>query len=268
MQKSFDGVTSPIISLQGVTKRFYFDEHRAKSLRGWFIRRILRKRVSISRAGFVLQNINLEVKRGEVVALIGLNGSGKSTMLRLIGGIYHPSEGKVAVNGRIAAIIELGAGFHGELTGAENAAIYASVLGLSRQELTRHFEEIMDFSGIADFFDTPIKYYSSGMEARLAFAVAVCVEPDILLLDEVLSVGDWMFRERCFERLRGFIAKGGTVVLVSHDWDQVRDLCSKAVYLENGRISMFSDANTVVDAFEKNVKKNPSKCSDDDQTIS
>jgi ABC-2 type transport system ATP-binding protein len=268
MQKSFDGVTSPIISLQGVTKRFYFDEHRAKSLRGWFIRRILRKRVSISRAGFVLQNINLEVKRGEVVALIGLNGSGKSTMLRLIGGIYHPSEGKVAVNGRIAAIIELGAGFHGELTGAENAAIYASVLGLSRQELTRHFEEIMDFSGIADFFDTPIKYYSSGMEARLAFAVAVCVEPDILLLDEVLSVGDRMFRERCFERLRGFIAKGGTVVLVSHDWDQVQDLCSKAVYLENGRISMVSDANTVVDAFEKNVKKNPSKCSDDDQTIS
>jgi ABC-type polysaccharide/polyol phosphate transport system ATPase subunit len=197
----------------------------------------------------------LEIKRGEVVALVGLNGSGKSTMLRLIGGIYHPSEGSIAVNGRIAAIIELGAGFHGELTGAENAAIYASVLGLSRQELTQHFDEIMDFSGIADFFDTPIKYYSSGMEARLAFAVAVCVDPEILLLDEVLSVGDQMFRERCFDRLKGFIAKGGTIVLVSHDWDQVRYLCSKAVWLDNGRIRMDSDVNTVMDAFEKNVHK-------------
>jgi ABC-type polysaccharide/polyol phosphate transport system ATPase subunit len=197
----------------------------------------------------------LEIKRGEVVALVGLNGSGKSTMLRLIGGIYHPSEGSIAVNGRIAAIIELGAGFHGELTGAENAAIYASVLGLSRQELTQHFDEIMDFSGIADFFDTPIKYYSSGMEARLAFAVAVCVDPEILLLDEVLSVGDQMFRERCFDRLKGFIAKGGTIVLVSHDWDRVRYLCSKAVWLDNGRIRMDSDVNTVMDAFEKNVHK-------------
>jgi ABC-2 type transport system ATP-binding protein len=210
----------------------------------------------------------LEIKRGEVIALVGLNGSGKSTMLRLIGGIYHPSQGKIAVNGRIAAIIELGAGFHGELTGAENAAIYAAVLGLSRQELTRHFEEIMDFSGIADFFDTPIKYYSSGMEARLAFAVAVCVEPDILLLDEVLSVGDRMFRERCFERLRGYIAKGGTIVLVSHDWDQVRYLCSKAVWLDNGRIRMDSDVSTVIDAFEKNVDKDLLEDSYDDQIVS
>jgi ABC-2 type transport system ATP-binding protein len=268
MQKSSDPKTPPVISLQGVTKRFYFDEHRAKSLRAWFIRRILRKPANISPAGFVLRNINLEIKRGEVIALVGLNGSGKSTMLRLIGGIYHPSQGKIAVNGRIAAIIELGAGFHGELTGAENAAIYAAVLGLSRQELTRHFEEIMDFSGIADFFDTPIKYYSSGMEARLAFAVAVCVEPDILLLDEVLSVGDRMFRERCFERLRGYIAKGGTIVLVSHDWDQVRYLCSKAVWLDNGRIRMDSDVSTVIDAFEKNVDKDLLEDSYDDQIVS
>jgi ABC-type polysaccharide/polyol phosphate transport system ATPase subunit len=267
MQKWSDGATPTVIELLGVTKRFYFDEHRAKSLRGWFIRHVFRKPVKKKPAGFVLRNINLEINRGEVVALVGQNGSGKSTMLRLIGGIYHSSEGSVAVNGRVAAIIELGAGFHGELTGAENAAIYASVLGLSRQELARHFEEIMDFSGIADFFDTPIKYYSSGMETRLAFAVAVCVKPDILLLDEVLSVGDQMFRERCFEHLRGFIAKGGTIVLVSHDRDLVRYLCSKAVWLEKGRIRMVSDVNTVMDAFEKSVNKDPFNNSCDDQSV-
>lgn len=237
--------------IQNVTKRFYYSAHPTKSLRGWFIQSVLRKPAGNSQSGFVLQNLDLEIKRGEIVALVGLNGSGKSTVLRLIAGIYHPSGGMIAVNGRVAAIIELGAGFHSELTGAENAAIYASVLGISRRELERHYEDIIDFSGIGEFFDTPIKYYSSGMETRLAFAVAMSVEPDLLLLDEVLAVSDQMFRERCFKRLRDFKAKGGTMVVVSHDWNQVSQLCSRAVWLDGGTVRMDSDVSTVKAAFEE-----------------
>jgi len=239
-----------MVTIQNVTKRFYYSEHRAKSLRGWFIRSVLRKPVDDHPPGFLLHGINLEIKGGEVVALLGLNGCGKSTLLRLIAGIYHPSAGSIAVNGRVAAIIELGAGFHAELTGAENAAIYASVLGLSRRELAKHYEDIIEFSGIGSFFDTPIKYYSSGMETRLAFAVAMCVDPDILLLDEVLAVSDQMFRERCFNRLRDFKAKGGTMIVVSHDWNQVSQLCSRAVWLDGGTVRMDSDMSTVTAAYE------------------
>lgn len=255
MPKLYDSTPSSLVELRGVSKRFYFDEQRAKSLRGWFIRNILRKSNHLRPTGFALRNVNLEIRRGEVVALVGLNGSGKSTVLRLIGRIYHPTEGTVTVNGRIAAIIELGAGFHGELTGAENAAIYASVLGLSRAELAQHYADIVDFSGIADFFDTPLKYYSSGMETRLAFAVAVCVEPDLLILDEVLAVGDQMFRERCLHRLREFKTNGGSMVMVSHDLDQVRQLCSRAVWLEGGRIRMDSDVSTVLEAYENALRQ-------------
>ena len=249
MPKSYDHTSPPIVTIQDVTKRFYCSKHRAKSLRGWFIRSVLRQAVDEREAGFVLQGLNIHIKRGEVVALVGLNGCGKSTLLRLIAGIYHPSGGTITVNGRVAAIIELGAGFHAELTGAENAAIYASVLGLSRQELARHYEDIIQFAGIGGFFDTPIKYYSSGMETRLAFAVAICVEPDILLLDEVLAVSDQMFRERCLNRLRNFNAKGGTMILVSHDWNQVSQLCSRVIWLDGGTVRMDSDVSTVMAAY-------------------
>ena len=142
------------------------------------------------------------------MALIGANGSGKSTALRLIAGIYRPSSGTIETNGRITAVIELGAGFHPELTGAENIALYAAVLGLPRRELAARYDEIVEFAEIRDFLDTPLKYYSSGMEARLAFSVAVCLRPDILLLDEVLAVGDQAFRTRCLERLRQYHTRG------------------------------------------------------------
>jgi ABC-2 type transport system ATP-binding protein len=251
MPKSYDHIVPPLVKIQNVTKRFYYSEHRAKSLREWFVRSVLRKEIDDRQSVFVLQRLNLDIKRGEVVALVGLNGCGKSTLLRLIAGIYHPSGGTIAVNGRVAAIIELGAGFHAELTGAENAAIYASVLGLSRQELAKHYEDIIDFSGIGNFFETPIKYYSSGMETRLAFAVAMCVEPDLLLLDEVLAVSDQMFRARCFNRMRDFKAKGGTMMVVSHDWNQVSQLCSRAVWLDGGTVRMDSDVSTVTAAYQE-----------------
>lgn len=233
-----------------MTKRFHFYEHRTSTLRQWFIRTVLRKPLHARSASFVLERLDLSIGPGEVVALIGTNGSGKSTALRLMAGIYRPTEGVVETRGRIGAVIELGAGFHPELTGAENVALYASVLGLTRRQLAERFADIVAFAGVESVLHTPIKYYSSGTAARLAFAVAICVEPDVLLLDEVLAVGDEGFRERCLERLRSFHASGGTIVLVSHELAQVRRLCTRAVWLDAGRLRMDGDVETVLAAYQ------------------
>jgi len=237
------------VELRGVSKRFYFYEHRTSTLREWFIRRVLRRPIHIRRAAFSLQDVNLRVEPGEAVALLGANGSGKSTVLRLIAGIYQPSSGTIVHQGRIGAVIELGAGFHPELTGAENIALYAAVLGLSRRELAERYDDIVEFAALQDFLDTPLKYFSSGMEARLAFSVAVCLEPTILLLDEVLAVGDTDFRARCLERLRTYHAKGGTLLLVSHELEQVRELCTRGIWLRKGRVVMDGLLDKVLAAY-------------------
>jgi ABC-type polysaccharide/polyol phosphate transport system ATPase subunit len=245
-QRSSEAAAAPAVALRGVSKRFYFYEHRTSTLREWFIRRVLRRPLHVRRAAFTLREMSLVVERGEAVALLGRNGSGKSTALRLIAGIYQPSAGTVETNGRITAVIELGAGFHPELTGSENIALYAAVLGLTRRELAVRYDEIVEFAAIPDLPDTPIKYYSSGMEARLAFSVAVCLQPDILLLDEVLAVGDQAFRERCLERLRTYHERGGTLILVSHELDQLRELCSRGIWLADGRVVMDGPIDAVL----------------------
>ena len=237
---------SPAVELRGVSKRFYFYEHRTNSLREWFIRRVLRRPIHVRHAAFSIRDLDLRVEPGEAVALLGHNGSGKSTVLRLVAGIYRPSSGRIVTSGRITAVIELGAGFHPELTGAENIALYAAVLGLSRRDLRERFDEIVEFADMAAFLDTPLKYYSSGMEARLAFSVAVCLRPDTLLLDEVLAVGDQAFRERCLARLRAFHEAGGTLLLVSHELDQVQALCTRGVWLQQGRVVLDGDIDTVL----------------------
>jgi ABC-type polysaccharide/polyol phosphate transport system ATPase subunit len=247
--KSSERAVEPAVELRGVSKRFYYYEHRTSSLREWFIRRILQRPLHIRRAQFTLRDFSLRIAPGEAVALIGSNGSGKSTALRLIAGIYRPSSGTIETRGRLTAVIELGAGFHPELTGADNVALYAAVLGLSRKELLAHYEQIVDFAQTREFMDTPLKYYSSGMEARLAFAVAICLQPDVLLLDEVLAVGDQAFRERCLARLRAYHARGGTLILVSHEMDQLRQLCSRAVWLEQGAIRMDGAVGPVLAAY-------------------
>jgi ABC-2 type transport system ATP-binding protein len=239
----------PAVALRGVSKRFYFYEHRTSSLREWFIRRVLRRPIHVRRAAFTLHDIDLTIDRGESVALLGRNGSGKSTVLRLIAGIYQASGGTVRTEGRITAVIELGAGFHPELTGAENIALYAAVLGLTRKELAERYDDIVEFAAIPDLPDTPLKYYSSGMEARLAFSVAVCLQPDILLLDEVLAVGDQAFRERCLARLRQYHARGGTLILVSHELEQLRELCTRGVWLDQGRILMDAPIGMVLERY-------------------
>jgi ABC-2 type transport system ATP-binding protein len=183
---------------------------------------------------WALRNIDLEIPSGSSVGLIGHNGSGKSTLLKVIGGILSPTEGYVERRGRLAALLELGAGFHGDLTGRENVYLNASILGLSRADTDRYFDDIVEFSGIAEFLDTQVKFYSSGMYVRLAFSVAVHVDPEILLIDEVLAVGDEAFQRKCLEKIRSFQREGRTIIFVTHALDLVRDLCSRAVLLDHG----------------------------------
>ena len=249
-----NGVEAPLaVACRGAEKRFYYYAHRTSSLRELFVRLLRRQPVNVGHAEFVLTGLDLEIRRGEAVALLGANGSGKSTALRLIAGVYPPTRGVVETWGRIASVIELGAGFHPELTGRENVRLYGSVLGMTRRDVEQRFDAIAEFADIGDFIEMPVKFYSSGMYARLAFAVTVSVQPDILLLDEVLAVGDQSFRARCFERLRNYSQAGGTLVVVSHDLDSVRTLCQRGVWLEKGRLRLDGPINEVVDAYLAHV---------------
>src|SRR5450830_1951334 len=224
-------VSSPdIIQVAGVSKRFVL--HKEKSLK----ERLLRNgRGAVASEDFwALRDIDLSVEAGTTVGLMGSNGSGKSTLLKIVGAIIQPTSGTVMRRGRLAALLELGAGFHPDLTGRENVYLNASILGLTRAETERHFDAIVDFSGIERFIDTQVKFYSSGMYVRLAFAVAIHVDPDILLVDEVLAVGDEPFQRKCLERIRGFQHEGRTIILVTHGLDQVAEFCDRAIVLEHG----------------------------------
>lgn len=183
---------------------------------------------------WALRDIDLDIPLGSTVGLIGANGSGKSTLLKLIGGIIQPTTGTVERRGRLAALLELGAGFHPDLTGRENVFLNGAILGLSRKELEDKFDSIVDFSEIADFIDTQVKFYSSGMYVRLAFAIAIHTDPDLLLVDEVLAVGDEPFQRKCMDRIRAFQRAGKTIVLVTHSLEQVGELCDRTVVLEHG----------------------------------
>lgn len=190
---------------------------------------------------WALRNIDIDISAGSTVGLIGPNGSGKSTLLKAIGGIIQPTTGSVQRRGRMAALLELGAGFHQDLTGRENVYLNASILGLSRRQTDTHFDDIVEFSGIENFIDTQVKFYSSGMYVRLAFAVAVHVDPDLLLVDEVLAVGDEAFQRKCLDKIRSFQVEGRTIVLVTHSLDQVTDFCSRAVVLAKGSVVFDGD---------------------------
>jgi len=190
---------------------------------------------------WALRDINFDIQSGTTVGLLGANGSGKSTLLKVIGGIIQPNSGLVQRRGRLAALLELGAGFHPDLTGRENVFLNASILGLSRKQTEEYFDSIVDFSEIEEFIDTQVKFYSSGMYVRLAFSIAVHVDPDVLLVDEVLAVGDERFQEKCMAKIREFQLEGRTIVLVSHAASQVEDLCSRAIVLKRGEIIFDGD---------------------------
>jgi len=197
------------------------------------------------------------VSPGSTFGLVGHNGSGKSTLLRLIAGIYGPTAGNVTVHGRVAALLELGAGFHPDLTGRENVYLNGAILGLSRREIDDRMDSIIEFSGLGDFVDSPVKIYSSGMYVRLGFAVAVNVDPDVLLIDEVVAVGDEDFQRQCFDHLHQLRRDGTTIVIVTHGLGLVRDICDRAAWMDHGKLMIEGKANDVVDAYLDSVNETP-----------
>ncbi len=236
------------VGLCNVTKRFVHYEGTPRTLRNLFIRSA--KRRATTQSYFSVRDISIRVARGESVGIIGDNGAGKSTLLRLIAGIYWPSEGSVMTRGRLAPLIELGVGFHPELTGRENVFLYGSILGIPSDVLEAHYDDIVRMSGIAEFMDSPVKHHSSGMRARLGFAVATAIRPDILLLDEVFAVGDVGFREISVARLRAFQEAGTTTLLASHDLGIVREFATRVIWLENGAIAAAGEVEEVTRAYQ------------------
>lgn len=200
---------------------------------------------------WALRDVSFDVCRGEAFGIIGRNGAGKSTILKLLSGITAPSEGEITIRGRLAALIEVGSGFHPELTGRENAYLSGSILGLRRRQITQRLPDIIDFSGIGSFIDTPVKFYSSGMYVRLGFAVAAHLEPDVLLIDEVLAVGDAEFQARCLRRIEDLKARGVTMILVSHDLGAVEQLCDRAMLLDRGTVLVAGSSGDVVTAYQR-----------------
>ncbi len=199
----------------------------------------------------ILKNINLEIKKGETVALIGTNGSGKSTLLKLMTKIIYPTKGRIYTYGKLTSLLELGAGFHPDFTGRENIYFNASIFGLTKKEIDDRLQTIIDFSELGDFIDTPVRTYSSGMYMRLAFAVAINVDADILLIDEILAVGDQHFQDKCFSKLHELKESGKTIVIVSHSLESVKDLCDRAVWIYDGNIRMDGNTSSVIKEYLK-----------------
>lgn len=248
-----------VLSARGISKKFCRDLKRSlvygvkdiaselSGLRGDNNDRLRKKEF------LALNNVNLELRRGEALGLVGKNGSGKSTLLRIIAGLIKPDRGEVTVNGRVAPLIALGAGFNPVLTGRENVYANMSILGLSREEIRKRFDEVIGFSGIGDAIDSPVQNYSSGMQARLGFSSAIHTDPDILLIDEVLAVGDAKFRAKCHRKLSQLRREGTSFILVSHDSLSILAVCDTAIYLSGGKLILEGDSNSVVGKYEEDL---------------
>lgn len=237
-------VSKPAIAFESVSKRFLWRQDRPRSLMELFLGAF--RRQGGTRELWALRDFTLAVAPGEVVGVIGPNGAGKSTLLRIASGVIRPTSGHVAVRGRIGALLDLTAGFHPDLTGRENVFLTGALVGMRRQELERRFEEIAEFAGIGEFIDSPVRFYSSGMSMRLGFAVAACLAPEILLIDEVLAVGDQAFAHRCLERIQRLKSEGTAILLVTHDLGSVERLCDRAVLMEGGQqVAMGAPAEVI-----------------------
>lgn len=237
------------IKLEGISKKYTIGKEKDGSLRGT-LSSLFSKSTSSTEDFWALKNVSFEVKKGDVVGIIGKNGAGKSTLLKILSQITRPTEGKIEINGRIASLLEVGTGFHPELTGRENIYLNGTILGMTRKEVQSKFDEIVAFSGIEKFIDTPVKHYSSGMYVRLAFAVAAHLEPEILIIDEVLAVGDAEFQKKCLGKMKDVAGEGRTVLFVSHDLAAVKSLCNKGVLLENGEIIYGGSTEIVLDLYK------------------
>lgn len=237
------------IEFRDVSRRFLLHHERRSSFQDWFIG-LVRTR-GHAEEFWALRDVTFGVRRGETIGLVGRNGAGKSTLLKLVTRILEPSSGKVSVNGRSYAMLELGAGFHPELSGRDNIYLNGSLYGFSRKEMAQKYDQIVAFSELERFVDTPVKHYSSGMFARLGFGIAVSMAPEILVIDEVLAVGDSSFQEKCLRALGDLKAKGTTILFVSHDADTVRSFCDRAALLVDGHMIDIGPANDVVDHYER-----------------
>lgn len=235
------------IEVDNLTIRFNLASEKVDNLKEYVIK--LMKKELIFQEFLALQDVSLKVKRGEAWALIGVNGSGKSTLLKAISGIIKPYKGTIKVNGEIAPLIELGAGFDQNLTARENIYLNGTVLGNSKKFMDEHFNEIVDFAELWDFLDTPIKNFSSGMSARLGFSIATMVRPDILIVDEILAVGDFLFQKKCMERMEKLMGSGTTLLFVSHNVETVKKICDHALWLDKGRVKMSGDVESVCNAY-------------------
>ena len=246
-------MSSHIVEFNSVWKKFRRGE-RFDSLRD-LLPSMAKMLFSRARTGledkefWALRDVSFQMKRGDALGIIGPNGSGKSTALKLLSGILRPDQGSVCVKGRLSTLIELGAGFHPDLTGRENIYLNGTILGMKRAEIAKKFDQIVEFSELQDFIDTPVKRYSSGMYARLGFSVAAHVDPEVLVIDEVLSVGDYHFQQRCFDKMREFVQKGTSLIFVSHNMTAVSTLCSSALLLRNGEPIYHGDVSTAMQRY-------------------
>ena len=241
-----------IVSLEDVSLRFRLDHNRADSLKEFFVRWV--KRDLQYNEFWALKHVSLIVERGDVIGIIGHNGAGKSTLMKVIAGIMKPTEGKVETHGNIVPMLELGSGFDMELSGRENIYLNGAVLGYSKKFLNQKYREILEFSELGDFIEAPLRTYSSGMLARLAFSIASMVEPEILIVDEILSVGDADFRKKSQNRMMELMAGGTTVFFVSHTIAQIKELCNKVLWLEHGRAAAFGETMEICEKYEAGRK--------------
>lgn len=242
-----------MIDVDHVTIRFNLSNQKVDNLKEYFVK--LMKRELLFQEFLAVKDVSFRVRAGESWGLIGTNGSGKSTMLKAISGILRPHKGSISVNGSVAPLIELGAGFDPELTARENIFLNGCVLGHTEKFMQEHFDEIVEFAELHQFLDSPIKNYSSGMKARLGFSVATMVRPEILIIDEILAVGDYKFRRKCEERMNEMLSGGTTLLYVSHNIDEVRRLCDHAIWLDKGVARMQGDVDAVCDAYMEAMKK-------------
>lgn len=236
-----------VIKVDHVSMKFNLSSEKFDSFKEYVIKSI-KGQVSVE-AFWALKDVSFQVYKGDSVGLIGLNGSGKSTMLKTIAGVLKPTQGTVTVSGSVAPLIELGAGFDMDLTARENVFLNGALLGYTREEMTRHYDDIVKFSELENFMNVPVKNFSSGMVSRLAFAIATIGVPDILIVDEVLSVGDFRFQEKCENRIQAMMKEGTTILFVSHSIDQVQKICNKIVWLDHGVVKRFGDAEEICNEY-------------------
>lgn len=245
-------MSNEIIRVEHASVRFNLAMKKNRSLKAYLSALVHRE--LLFQEFFALKDINLSVKAGESWGFVGRNGSGKSTLLKLITGILKPYEGSVSVTGRVAPLLELGAGFDPELTGRENIIMNGLILGMSKADITAHFDEIVAFSELEKFLDVPVKNYSSGMKSRLGFAIATCMQPDILIADEVLATGDKNFQLKCEQRMQELLATGTTLLFVSHSASQIRKMCNKVMWIDRGTVKMVGDTEEVMAVYDQPAK--------------